>query len=371
MELGNAIDYLIAQGVTVVSASWVFSGSFRGDGQGTIDDMVTNARAAGIFWAAAAGNQAQMHWSNYFNDTDANGWHNYTSADEGNTIVAQEGQNIDVYLTWDRWPTTDQNYDVYLYRSSDNVLVASSASTQNGTQAPSESFRYTVPAGQGGNYWIGIYNRSSAGDARFQLLCFQYFLQYQTADGSLGGQPADAASAMTVGAIPYNSTTLEDFSSRGPTIDGRVKPDIVAPDKVSTATYGLRVFWELKDATYELLSQGAYRPIRPRTFRITQNNATDLYPRQDYWFGSGSLHLGTAPPDTAAPRLTMSSRQVQFPATVVSAPPSATRNQPVASYRVSTLDGGALTGCTVSKPALAAPLPASPGSAHDRRFRGR
>ncbi|MHB1325845.1 MAG: S8 family serine peptidase [Thermoleophilia bacterium] len=367
VELGNAIDYLIAQGVTVVSASWVFSGSFRGDGQGTIDDMVNNARTAGILWAAAAGNQAQMHWSNYFNDTDGNGWHNYTSADEGNTIVAQEGQNIDVYLTWDRWPTTDQDYDVYLYRSSDNVLVASSASTQNGTQAPSESFRYTVPAGQGGNYWIGIFNRGSAGDARFQLYCFQKFLEYQTPSGSLGGQPADAAGAMTVGAVPYNSTTLEDFSSRGPTIDGRVKPDIVAPDKVSTATYGAQGFLGTSAATPHVAGAAAilkganpaYTPANMQNF--LENNATDLgIPGRDYWFGSGRLNLGAAPPDTAAPSV----NSVQ-PAGSISSNSfviSAAFSDPVPTSGINTggvfvtLDGGALSDCTASQTGVSCPV---------------
>ena len=46
VELGNAVDYLISQGVNVVSASWGFYGSFRGDGQGSIDDIVQRANAA-------------------------------------------------------------------------------------------------------------------------------------------------------------------------------------------------------------------------------------------------------------------------------------------------------------------------------------
>ncbi|MFA5801319.1 MAG: S8 family serine peptidase [Thermoleophilia bacterium] len=367
VELGNAVNYLVAQGVTVVSASWVFSGSFRGDGQGTIDDMVNNARASGIFWAAASGNQAQMHWSNYFNDTDANNWHNYASDDEGNTIAAQEGQNIDVYLTWDRWPTTDQNYDVYLHRSSDGVMVTSSASTQDGTQAPSESFRYTVPTGQGGNYWIGIYNRSSAGDARFELLCFQYFLQYQTPMGSLGGQPADATGAMTVGAVPYNSTTLEDFSSRGPTIDGRVKPDIVAPDKVSTATYGAQGFLGTSAAAPHVagaaaILKGTYPAYTPANIQAyLENNATDTgIPGRDYWFGSGRLNLGATPPDTVTPTVsnvqpTGSISSESFNISAVFSDPAPTSGINTGAV-IMTLDSGALTGCTVSQTGVSCPV---------------
>ncbi|HDC92329.1 MAG TPA: PKD domain-containing protein, partial [Candidatus Acetothermia bacterium] len=49
--------------------------------------------------------------------------------------------------------------------------------------------------------------------------------------------PANAAEALTVGAISWSRYTtgpIEEYSSRGPTNDGRRKPDLVAPDNVST-----------------------------------------------------------------------------------------------------------------------------------------
>jgi subtilisin family serine protease len=57
--------------------------------------------------------------------------------------------------------------------------------------------------------------------------------------------PADAAGVMTVGAINYNNWFTGDqepFSSQGPTNDGRIKPDIMGPDNVSTNTYGSGFF---------------------------------------------------------------------------------------------------------------------------------
>jgi hypothetical protein len=41
-----------------------------------------------------------------------------------------------------------------------------------------------------------------------------------------------------VGAVCWNSTAIESFSSRGPTIGGDTKPDLSGPDRVSTKTYG-------------------------------------------------------------------------------------------------------------------------------------
>jgi len=48
--------------------------------------------------------------------------------------------------------------------------------------------------------------------------------------------PADADSAITVGAINPDST-LADFSSRGPTADGRIKPDVVVQGKEVPAAW--------------------------------------------------------------------------------------------------------------------------------------
>jgi subtilisin family serine protease len=68
---------------------------------------------------------------------------------------------------------------------------------------------------------------------------------HQVATSSMS-VPADAEGAFSVGAtrgaagIPDGLTidALELFSSQGPTNDGRAKPDIAAPDYVSTASYG-------------------------------------------------------------------------------------------------------------------------------------
>ena len=51
-------------------------------------------------------------------------------------------------------------------------------------------------------------------------------------------EPASSPNAVAVGATCFSATTPEPYSSRGPTLDGRDKPDVLAPDSVSGATYG-------------------------------------------------------------------------------------------------------------------------------------
>ncbi|MBI4295918.1 MAG: S8 family serine peptidase, partial [Chloroflexi bacterium] len=82
VELGNAVDWLIAQGVNVISASWGYPVGGPGDGTGPITQIVDRARAAGILWVNSAGNSAQRHWEGTFSSTDGDGYHNFTSTDE-------------------------------------------------------------------------------------------------------------------------------------------------------------------------------------------------------------------------------------------------------------------------------------------------
>lgn len=49
--------------------------------------------------------------------------------------------------------------------------------------------------------------------------------------------PGDAADALTVGATNVYGTSIQPYSGVGPTADGRIKPDLVAPSGTDPATY--------------------------------------------------------------------------------------------------------------------------------------
>ena len=137
-----------------------------------------------------------------------------------------------LYFTWDGWPTTADDYDLFLYGPG-GTLVASSTKTQAGTEEPTEFISYT--AATSGTYTIRI-QKASGSSRRLELFSIYQELSPHVAASSLPA-PANAAEALAVGAIPWSAYTtgpVEDFSSRGPTNDGRTKPDLVAPDDVST-----------------------------------------------------------------------------------------------------------------------------------------
>ena len=53
--------------------------------------------------------------------------------------------------------------------------------------------------------------------------------------------PADCAGATAVGAVCVFDSQLELFSSQGPTLDNRIKPELCAPDKTSGVSFGTSV----------------------------------------------------------------------------------------------------------------------------------
>lgn len=60
---------------------------------------------------------------------------------------------------------------------------------------------------------------------------------WQAPAGSLL-EPATSLATFAVGALCWESKQPEWFTSQGPTVDGRMKPDIAGHDGVSSATYG-------------------------------------------------------------------------------------------------------------------------------------
>jgi subtilisin family serine protease len=239
MDLEDAKNFAVNNGISIINMSLVVPNTNFYDGEcwslsGFSNPVCTadDAYANNILWVNSAGNEAQRHYeADFTDDLGSDSFH-----DETITISVNSDKNIDVYLTWNAWPTTDQDYDLYLYDSS-NTLIRKSDSRQTGSQPPIENIYYNVPQGI---YYLKIYNFSTGANHRFELYGINYNLSPSVASSSLLG-PADAAGAMAVGAINYNNWTTgpqASYSSQGPTNDGRSKPDIMGPDNVSSDVYG-------------------------------------------------------------------------------------------------------------------------------------
>ena len=310
--LGQAKDYARAQGIHIVnhSASWFNVG--RGDDTGGLDTptgIVADARAAGILWVNAAGNRAQQHWSGTFSDLDADSWTEFAPGDEGNTILLGANQQTCVALRWDSWPVTALDYDLYLTRAN-GTTAASSTSEQSGSQPPTELICHVNTTGAAQLYSIGI-RRHNAPDPspRFDLFVYPGpNLEYQVGEGSVT-EPGSSSFALAVGAVCWKTSGLEAFSSRGPTIDGRTKPDLTAPDWVSSFSYGPfsgcgadTGFAGTSAAAPHVaaaaaLVKGANPSFGPNELQAyLESHAIDLgVPGRDGTYGAGKLALGPSP----------------------------------------------------------------------------
>lgn len=247
VEFANCVGWLDDQGVHIVNYSVGWFGTGPGDGTGLINDVVSGAKVQGIVWVNSAGNQAQSHWMGQWDDPDSDDLLNWTRGagnDEGNGILGVAGLPIVVLLKWDDpFGGSCNDYDLYLLDNYGDPVAASDDYQNCGAGSyPVEALDYEVPTD--GIYHIAVARYDAHGLSQFHL----YSLGGQECPGSLEHcvkgssilEPADNQHVLTVGAVPWNAPgTIEDYSSRGPTDDGRVKPDIVGPDKNSGITYGL------------------------------------------------------------------------------------------------------------------------------------
>ena len=250
VELGLAKDYAVAQGADVIVSALAFFGTSRGDGSGgpsTPEGIAADATASGVLWVAAAGNQARQHWGGPFTDTDGDHLHEWAPGDEGNLPILDAYQPRCFYLRWDGWPTTTRDLDLLAVRPYDGAVLKSSENPQRlGGLPPTESL-CTVSGSNGVE--IRVVDRSaqvadncgkgctppSLPAVRIDLdydspeYATRAGLEHWTSARSLA-EPAGSPSVLTAGAFCVQTGALDPYSSRGPTPDGRIKPDVVAPD---------------------------------------------------------------------------------------------------------------------------------------------
>jgi uncharacterized repeat protein (TIGR01451 family) len=324
VQLGLAKDYAKANGIKILSSSITFDNRSRGDSSGPVGSPVAiigDAFDNGILWSQAAGNEAQKHWSGNYVDVDGDDFHEFVPGDETQSIILFSGERICISLKWDSWPTSSQDFDLYFLRSSDLTLVTGSASDQNGSQTPTERLCYTNPGPM--QYFEVIIAKYQATQApRFDLFVdIGYALEYRVTAGSLV-EMAATSKAFAVGAICWQNNQLEWYSSQGPTIDGRIKPDIAGQSVVSSASYGpfsscansgLDGFNGTSAAQPHVAGAAALVKQANPSFTPAQlqssleGRAIDQGPGgKDNQFGAGRLALGTAPASPASANLAVS-----------------------------------------------------------------
>ena len=284
-DIPMAINWLIEQEVDVIikTHGWPWEGAgdgkpFRGvlgrsaPEEAYIHNAVKKATDAGIAWVQGSGSEAKHIWTGPFNDADEDGWHNFTDDDECNDVGLEAGK---FFYPWLRWqdaygnPQTMRDLGIYLLPRSgdvnlpdltqmtseekkafdDSAIKDIFLSTTGRLTGMNQRLDYPFPlegllvylTRQTDTYCVAVNNISETKQSRLpnpdwiQMQLWEAphggnYVEHSAPEARSLAEPADAddAGMLVVGsATRGDSSAIADYSGRGPTLDGRIKPDVV------------------------------------------------------------------------------------------------------------------------------------------------
>ena len=309
LELSQAVDWLVngpdgkPRVDIVVHSNSFLDGPF--DGTGVAARAVDRAHDAGIFWANSAGNYARRHWEGVAGDPDKDGWADIGPGGRGYlTFPLTAGIGMGATLYWNT--CTKAGASVPASSASFQIDVADTAPSspvvyaqgQKDASLPSGSVGY-LPA-TSGTYGLRVLQGTPGVTCNLEIFGGGVELGDEATVGSSVPTPGDARGSFTVGARDWQGDAAADYSSQGPTEDGRLKPDAVAP--ASTAVWpGIAMVGTSASAPHAagaaaLLMQrdrAAGQPSDPDTIaRELTSTALDIAPPgPDEVTGAGRIRL--------------------------------------------------------------------------------
>ena len=243
-QIVEASFWLAEQGVDIISFS---GGGHLGphDGRSLMDRLVEAITQQGILWVNAAGNEGSSHWTGSAADRDRDGWLDIGPRGENFMLIQPAAEGISAIVIWDDWgadprtPASTQDIDAFLFepgsRGGSAELIGRSVNPQRGRGAPLEFVAARVARDR--PYLLALRASNLTRAVKIHV--------YSNLPGNMAplqpmgsiGIPATSRAALAVGAVDVRTDRLEDFSSRGPTDDGRLKPEVSAPDNTLSEAY--------------------------------------------------------------------------------------------------------------------------------------
>ena len=243
-DLQDASEWMASQGVSVInySVGWIFDGLGDGTSPSSISPLKTvdQSVATGVIWVNAGGNSGQAAWFDGYSNPDGDGPISFGGQnDEVMDIPVRACRTYRVQLRWeDTWEGASTDLNLYLYNKYTGEIALSSEDEQSGGSGhvPYETFRYQFPF-DNDDFGLVVTHHDGDAPAWVQVVAWGTYIEHYTGNGSITN-PAESANPgmLAVGAAHWNDVhTIEPFSSRGPTPDRRVKPDVVGADCGVTA----------------------------------------------------------------------------------------------------------------------------------------
>ena len=310
-DMRKAVEWMVSQGVDVInmSAGWTWSGP--GDGTSPLEFSSLNtadyAAENGVLWVNAAGNEAGSNWIGPYSDPDENDVHNFEGEDECNSVLLDAEDVFIAQLRWDDvWlQARFLDMDLFLVSKETSEVVARSDNFQWRYRRPVEVFLFEAEVK--GEYCLEVRKFYGPDPDWIQVMAFTGELLDYYVDGYEMTDPAGSANPemLAVGATRWTNTDeIEFFSSRGPTLDGRIKPDIVGVDGTQSVAYD-RPFYGTSQASPHvaglaaLVVQNFPNMGAADVANYLERNALDRgEPGEDNTWGHG---LAVLPPSDVSP----------------------------------------------------------------------
>ncbi len=242
-KFANSVTKKNVHNIRVVSHSVGWFGMSFGRHDGPLCAVTDQVRAAGVAWVNAAGNNGDGHFYQGAYTPDAQGVQHLFEKDQPRLTFEHHGGDIQMNVDWDDYTNRTVDFNVVLERLDQGswVQVDESSSKQGKYAAPVEMLGLQGPPG--GKYAIRIVCKANCtAGVRLRAVMLsggQGPFSVWTRHGNVY-DPGSCKDVLTVGAVNQNVYTtgpLEGFSSFGPTVDGRLKPEVVAPDGTAS-TFG-------------------------------------------------------------------------------------------------------------------------------------
>ena len=255
VAFNSAITDLVNAGCNIIcdDIGWLTQPAFY---DGTVAQHVESVlNSNNIIYVSSAGNAGASHYQGQYYD-DGSGYHDFSEGSVFNNdlrVGLSTNTSVRIVLHWnDEDGASDNDYDLFLVDSSDNV-VASSEDAQSGSGTPVEFISFDTDGTNDGTYKIRVSNYSASGNEELEVFIYGgsgvsiYGDNISPVD-AIFGHPA-VENAVAVGAIRASDPghdSIEYFSSQGPVTistdpsssSTRTKPDLCGIDGVSITGSG-------------------------------------------------------------------------------------------------------------------------------------
>lgn len=236
VEFYEACQAVLDNGEYLVNASIGFDNVWHADGTSGFADAVDVLTDSGVTWMAAAGNEDDNYWVGTLTDDDADG---FLEMDGEELLPVYVGDGYSgASVRWDEpFGAAAVDIDIVVLDETAGYELAVGEEIQDGSGDP---YEWAQAETDDDYVYIGLTDYSEGEAVGLKAWIYgdwELGDGWKTSTESLT-LPADAEGAFAVAAVEFWTGEAASYSSRGPTNDGRQKPDIAAPTGVTTWSYG-------------------------------------------------------------------------------------------------------------------------------------